>query len=119
MKPEPLIGKLLSPVDEEITMEYDPVAGDFFDKRDVKSACNFWLINKADADCDQWDLLDILDECKKLGLDKYDKSWFEEFYKRIKSLCDEDELFDISNEIDEYNEWLFKLAFKDVLDGGG
>ena len=83
--------------------------------RDLKSACNFWLINKADAVCDQWDLLDMLDECKKLGLDKYDKNWFEEFYKRIKTLCDAGELFDISDEIDEYNDWLFKLAFKDVF----
>ena len=114
IKPEPLIRKGFSYETFRKESMFQ-VEKEFFHISDIKSACEFWLINKADAVCDQWDLLDMLDECKKLGLDKYDKNWFEEFYKRIKTLCDAGELFDISDEIDEYNDWLFKLAFKDVF----
>jgi len=83
-------------------------------KQRIKQACEFFLINKADCDLDQFGLLDVLDECIKLGLDKKDKKWFDNFYKRVKELC-KDSHFDVSDLIDEYNEWLFKLAFKSVL----
>jgi len=47
MKAEPLKGKGCSPIEDEITMEYDPLNPDWYDKEDIKSAVK-WLKKEID-----------------------------------------------------------------------
>ena len=68
---------------------------------DVKLACEFYLRYKDNPKL-------LISEHKKYYDDvvgnffrSFDSKTLEEYY-----------------DIDKYNEWLFKLAFKDVLDGG-
>ena len=68
-----------------------------FDFQDVKSACEFWLRYK-----DRPNL--FLNEQKEFAEEVIDK-----FYDETKGW----------KNLDKYNEWLFRLAFKDVFEDGG
>ena len=125
IKPEPLNGKIYisNAIDED---DIDPATKEnverrvsiddkplfIFKFRDVKSACEFWLRYSFNP--------------KRLITEKPEfKNEVESFFSgEIKALnfitfvCMD--LKDVEKIIDEqkkYNEWLFKLAFKDVLGG--
>ena len=101
MKPEPLIGKEVS-FDSWILQKNGKV---WFDKEDVKSACEFYLKYKDNP------LLLIKD------FPSYEKYVFN-FVKNYTELKDKTLIeFDFK----KYNEWLFKLSFKPVFeeDDGG
>jgi len=87
MKPEPLIGKVLD-------IECGGVE-EGFDYEDVKSACEFYLKYK--------------DSPKLLMRD------FPEYKKKVDYFLEG--MVITPTAIVKYNEWLFKLAFKDVLKG--
>ena len=109
MKPEPLIGKIkpFEPCDEYQCGYHleDPedfrsyVSEDCFKVSDVKSACEFYLKYKDKA-------RDLLKD-----FPKYEKE-FDRFVKPFKGK--ELPMWFIGA---KYNEWLFKLAFKDVMEG--
>ena len=96
MLPEPLDGKELCIVDESEIYEYlgSDETSKFYFAKDIKSACDFFLRYKDNP---------------KL----FEKEQFriEPFYQKFRWYVS-DESFGLV----EYNEWLFRLAFADVME---
>jgi len=96
--PEPLINKKY-----EIGFYSQSHAGHYvmFDKDDIDLACKFYLRYKDNPKLLISEHKEYYDEVVGNFFRSFNSKTLEEYY-----------------DIDKYNEWLFKLAFKDVLGGG-
>ena len=91
-EPKPLIGKILTGKSRE------EVRGKLlFDYKDIKSACEFWLRYKDNPEL-------LIKE----------HSEYEKEVSNIKEFSDK--AFFREKKMRKYNEWLFRLAFKEVLE---
>jgi hypothetical protein len=101
-KPEPLRGKVKFCVE----------CGDHFKIEDVESACEFYLRYKDDPEL----LIKEHPEYEE-ELDDYFETITDDCNNRIYTNWKEDlNTYTFGGSvIDEFNEWLFKLAFKDVI----
>ena len=109
-KPEPLNGKRLI-VDERIN-------GIIYFEEDIKSACEFYLRYKDKPESLIKEHLEY--EKVKIWIYKNDPTYVDEA-KTIREIIEEiewdNDLGDVNIfHMEKYNDWLFKLAFKDVLE---
>jgi len=90
--------------------------------KSIKSACDFYLNSKADEFLDREVecFLNVLEDFRKFyytKLTKNEKEFFDNLINRVRELVKTGEPLDISEEMADYNTWLFKLAFKDIFKG--
>ena len=110
IKPEPLNGKRIGIASESSRfVDFDESSGFWFG--DVKSACEFYLRYK-DRPEDVWDLVNVEEELK---LPKKEQKTLHLYLQLLSSSKNREEYIEMMN---HYNEWLFKLAFRDVLEKG-
>jgi len=70
----------------------------------IKSACEFWLKYKDNPELLLEEYPEYEEKVKEIEKEAYQKEFYMEFVKNYF--------------LEKYNEWLFKLAFKDVLEEG-
>jgi len=78
---------------------------------DVKLACEFYLEYK-----DKEGFKDLWKKRKKLFSEDEELQWELSIHEHNFRICSNERETLIAEKL--YNEWLFKLAFKDMLDGG-
>jgi len=71
---------------------------------DIKSACEFYLRYKDNPELLLEEYPEYEEKVKEIEKEAYQKEFYMEFVKNYF--------------LEKYNEWLFKLAFKDVLEEG-
>jgi len=104
-KPQPLDLEEIKIIISDIGKKKAEQLVNYF-KYKIKSACEFYMRYKDKPEL-LWDNHFIKNKEQRLKLFV--------FCDKLRGLREQEDIEDIEGLINEYNDWLFKLAFKDVL----